>query len=143
MDRAGTRIPLLRKAIGLSQGELASYLEEQGLGGSQQQVSKLERGIRVLRPMEVEALCAILGVEPETILEGTVEEEIEQLKIKIADHNREATRLRGRIRKLRPRVPEYDEDQLQRFARLESELSFHTSLVKLYESRASALAARP
>ena len=66
----GVRVTQSRERQGWNQGELATRLEAAGLPWHQTTVSKVERGERPVRAVELPLLAAVLGVDPLALLPG-------------------------------------------------------------------------
>ncbi|MFV1850147.1 MAG: helix-turn-helix domain-containing protein [Thalassospira sp.] len=61
--KSGNNIAILREAKGMTQKELA-----EAIGTSPMQMSRLERGLRDLRPHWIRALCGALDCSPDQLL---------------------------------------------------------------------------
>jgi len=59
---------LYREAAGLSQSQLAAKLQTVGINIDQQMISRIEKNQRQVTDYELAALCDILGVKPENML---------------------------------------------------------------------------
>ena len=57
-----------REAAGLSQSQLAAKLQTVGINIDQQMISRIEKNQRQVTDYELAALCDILGVKPENML---------------------------------------------------------------------------
>ena len=57
-----------REAAGLSQSQLAAKLQTVGINIDQQMISRSEKNQRQVTDYELAALCDILGVKPENML---------------------------------------------------------------------------
>ena len=64
----GARIKEARKALKLSQADLAAKLQVEGVNIERDSVSRIEIGTRFVADYEIIALCRILGVTPEYLL---------------------------------------------------------------------------
>ncbi len=73
----GRNIVLIRKAQGLTQSNLASYL-----GVSREQISNYERGVRDISVTELNKLSELFGVELSDLLEDDLE--IQKLNLAFA-----------------------------------------------------------
>ena len=65
----GARIKEARRALGLSQAELAAKLQIEGVNIERDSVSRIEIGTRFVADYELKALCKILRVTPAYLLD--------------------------------------------------------------------------
>lgn len=64
----GERIKLTRRALGLSQENLAAKLQLEGVTIERDSISRIEIGTRFVADYELRALCRILKVTPQYLL---------------------------------------------------------------------------
>ena len=64
----GQRVKEARKALNLSQEELAARLQVEGVNIERDSVSRIEIGTRFVADYELLVLCKILGVTPSYLL---------------------------------------------------------------------------
>lgn len=64
----GAKIKAARKALNLSQADLAAKLQIAGVNIERDSVSRIEIGTRFVADYELLALCKILNVSPEYLL---------------------------------------------------------------------------
>ena len=68
-NMCGKRVKEAREALGLSQKELAARLQVFGVNIERDSVSRIEIGTRFVADYEIVALCKILGVSAEYLLQ--------------------------------------------------------------------------
>lgn len=74
--QVGEKVKRVRRALGMTQAELAAALADRGLPFQQQTILKVERGSRPLRFEEARAIAEILNTTTEELSELSETEEI-------------------------------------------------------------------
>ena len=64
----------LRKARGLTQGDLAAKMEVKGVNIDQQMISKIENNQRLVTDYELACICNVLGVSERELLKDCYQE---------------------------------------------------------------------
>jgi transcriptional regulator with XRE-family HTH domain len=135
--RAGARIPELRRRAGLNQRDLGEQLMLVGVPGSQPRMSHLEQGEYLLTRETAAKIADILGVKTSQLLEGTDDLQVIEIRATIQDqHVRPMRALQRQRQKMKIKT---DQDR-ERYARLEGEISYHASMIRLFESKIHSIA---
>jgi transcriptional regulator with XRE-family HTH domain len=121
----------------MSQRTFGEELLLVGIPGSQGRVSHLEQGEYLLTRETAAKIADILGVRPAELLEGT--DDLEVIEIRAAIQDAHVKKMRA-LQRQRDKIKIKTDQDRERYARLEGEISYHQSMVRLYESKINSIA---
>jgi transcriptional regulator with XRE-family HTH domain len=140
LARAGTRIPALRRAAGLSQRALADKLDTLGLISYRKhpRIVNLEHGRKLLTNEQAALFAEALGCTVDDLMAGTEDAELAQLRAELADIVAKGREQRRQLRTLESKLRErgaLTKAERKRFDELSAAVSWARSQVQLYRSR--------